>query len=405
MQVAKIKPVHQNILSLDLIAILCCALLLFVMGKFTLTDLLGIKRFFQFILIIPIFVYFIIRIKHIRLQTIRNPLFLLSILLIISNIIYNRVIITNIKNITSGLAVFTILTVSIKNIILGVKCIVSITCFFSILAIFQFICLLLFPSLIEIVRHGEFHIINSLGLITSGDTYILGVKIGRIHSFLTEPSLVLVHFVFPAVLALFLNKKFWANCAVIIIMFCFLSMSASFYIGVIFFGFYWIASFYLDRRFIFYFFPIIFFGIGLIYINSLDSLISISKQISENAESINKTSSLLDRSTNITMGFEVAKHAYFGSSFKIIAPFPILIGTMLSMGYLGTILFLLFLYQLINNMDKKLYKNLTRYEYLRIGAGLFFGVLSVLFVFNDYAALFYVGLTVFAFFYRLVNIS
>jgi len=303
----KLRLEQGNILTLDTFSIIICSILIFVMGKFQLTELLGIKRALQVILVFPIIVYAIIQILKIRSSIMLNPLFLLSILFIVFNIIFNRDIIALTQYITTTLAIITILTVSYKNIILGVKWIVSLTTFFSILSILQLILCFLFPSLVDHLQTEGFSLIKSFGFMTK-DVYLLfGIKIGRIHSFLTEPSLVIIHFAFPAVLALFLNSKFWANCAAIIIIFCFLTLSASFYICVVFILFYWVSSLFLAQRFIITFFPIFFFLVIIFNTEQFNDLIAISSSYGENSELLNKTSSLNIRGSGIILAISEAK--------------------------------------------------------------------------------------------------
>ena len=135
MRLDNIEIKDHRILSLNHVAILSCVLLIFVTGQFQLTELLGIKRALEVVLIIPIFLFFLIKMPHKILQVIRNPLMIFSILLIMFNIFYSRESMALLHNIMTMLAIFTILISSNDYIIIGVKWIISIVCFFSILAI------------------------------------------------------------------------------------------------------------------------------------------------------------------------------------------------------------------------------------------------------------------------------
>lgn len=185
---------------------------LFTLGRFALFDLLGIRRAMQFTLLapmvmlgIPLFISNLHAIlKNAQLWFL---IFLCSMMLLNGqefliwfDILLSIFIIGLLMKSSPGFYE-RVLTILIKTVF-----------FFSLLSFVQFWILLIYPSLNEtlIISNDAYlstsmlfnHPFQLLGL-NVGDQYLIaGLRIGRVNSFLYEPSLFVSFFLLPATLAL-----------------------------------------------------------------------------------------------------------------------------------------------------------------------------------------------------------
>ncbi len=413
-------------MSMDKIAALACAILIYVMGRFQLTDLLEIKRIVQFILFTPILGYFLIKLPEINPRKHFNPLIGVVLLMLCINLYFHMNILWLFDYIFSLVGLYVLLTVSRANIVAGVELIVGIATFFSCLALIQFVILVIFPDLVVHTRLAfledgslttispnegvsvvsNLHPIALLGLMTDERLNVFGLEISRMRSFTSEPSLLLVYFLFPAVLGLFLNKPFWTKCSLFILFFSLLSFSSSVQICLVFALVYFFASFFFPNRFIFISFPFIILGItlGIMLTIGLDVFTAFDANLasSESTDFLAKGNSLVVRGNGIIEAVNEAIHSPFGSGYNRSLPLSIILSSMISAGWTGMILLLIFFYKLISRLDLKL-KSTHSKKNILLGAAIFFGLICTIFLFNDYAMLNYTGIIFLVFTYRLLG--
>lgn len=415
-------------LSVDKIATIACVLLIFTMGRFQLTDLLGVKRVVQFLLFIPILAYFLVRLPSFNHKKHLNPLIGLVLLMLCVNLFFHADFLWIFDYIFSLVGLYVLLSVSRKNIIIGVRWMVSLACFFSSIALIQFILLLFFPDLLvhtrlallddgtwtSINQNEGASVVNSLhpitlfGLSTNERLNVFGLEINRMRSFTSEPSLLVVYFLFPAMLGLFLNKPFWTKCSLFILFFSLLSFSGSVQISVIFAVVYIVSSFFFSTRFIFFSFPFIILTLmlGILLIAGIEMFTAFDAGLasSQNTDFLAKGNSLIVRASGIIEGVNEAINSPFGSGYLRPLPLSIILSSSISAGWTGTILLLIFFYKLINRLDLKL-KSVPERKNMLLGAAILFGIVCTIFLFNDYAMLNYVGIILLIFTYRLLDIN
>lgn len=413
-------------LSMDKIAAVACALLIFVMGRFQLSDLFGVKRIVQFILIIPLLGYFAVSLTKISHRKYFSPLIGVVLLMLFVNLYYHMNILWLFDYIFSLIGLYILLSVSRRNIIASVEWIVGIATFFACIAMVQFAILVVFPDLAIHTRLGlledggwtsinpeegasivrSLHPIAFLGLMTYDKLNILGFEISRMRSFTSEPSLLVVYFLFPAVLGLFLDKLFWTKCSLLIIVFCILSFSGSVQVCLVFAAVYFFASFVFSNKFIFISFPIIILGLtlGAMLILGLDMFTAFDASLagSESTDFLAKGNSLVVRANGLIEAVTEALHSPFGSAYIRELPLSIILSSMISAGWTGTILLLVFFYRLISRLDDRL-KVMRNKNNLLLGAAIIFGIICTVFLFNDYAMLNYAGIIFLMFTYRLLE--
>ncbi len=411
-------------LSLDKIATIASALLIFVMGRFQLANLFGVKRLLEGVLFLPVLVYFLFRISDFSPRKHLNPLIGFILLELILKFCYHPNVLWISDYFFSLIAVYVLLTVSKANIAAGGKWIVSIACFFSIMALIQFAILLFFPNLIEytqlvLLDNGvitsmktgpsvvtSIHPIAFLGLMSQENLSILGLEIGRMRSFTSEPSLLAVFFLFPAALGMFLNNGRWIICSGIIVLFSLLSFSGSVEICIIFSCLYILLSSFFGTRFIFIFFPLIILGVtmfilltmGLNLFTSFDTKLASSSSSSFLAHG----NSIIVRGNGVIFAFSEALRSPFGSPNELHLPVSIFLSSIINAGWAGAVLLIAFFYKLIIRIDKKLRSNRSA-KRTKVGVAILFGIICTIFLFNDYAMLNYSGLILLIFAYRLVQ--
>lgn len=413
-------------LSLDRIAVICSALLFFVMGRFQLTDMLGLKRIFEAILFIPIFVYAVFRLSDFSLKNHVNGLLSVVLITLVTKATYGEFL-KVFDNFFALTALYAILSAPRHHVIAGIKSIIILNTFFSLIALLQLGILILFPDLtintqLALLDSGvwttisetqgatvvsSFHPIAFLGLMTSEQLNVLGIQITRMRSFVSEPSLLVIFFMLPAAMGLFLKQKFWTSCSLIILFFCILSISGSVQVCIIFAVLYFLLSSFLPTRFLFLWTPLagmaimlfIMITLGLELFTNFDMNLSQS----ENANFLAKGNSLVARGNGLIFGANEALRSPFGSRFGHELPLSVFLGVILNAGWVGAVLLLVFFNKLISRISvlKKEDHSLTS----KIGISILFGIICTIFLFNDYAVLNYAGLVLFTFLYRQLEVE
>ncbi|HEY1018690.1 MAG TPA: hypothetical protein VGE25_06825 [Sediminibacterium sp.] len=413
-------------LSLDRIAVICCALLFFVMGRFQLTDMLGLKRIFEGLLFIPISVYAIFRIRDLSFKKHVNGLLIVVLITLVTKAIYGEYL-KVFDNFFALTALYAILSAPKHHVIAGIKSIIILDTFFSLIALLQLIILILFPDLtintqLALLDSGiwttisetqgavvvsSFHPIAFLGLMTSDQLNVFGIQVARMRSFVSEPSLLVIFFMLPAVMGFFLKMKFWTNCSLIILLFCLLSISGSVQVCIIFAGLFFLLSSFFPTRFLFIWTPLagmavmlfIMITLGLDLFTNFDMNLSQS----ENTNFLAKGNSLVTRGNGLIFGANEALRSPFGSQFGHELPLSVFLSVILNAGWIGAILLLIFFSKLITRIS--LMRKIDHSLVSKIGISILFGIICTIFLFNDYAVLNYTGLVLFTFLYRQLEIE
>jgi hypothetical protein len=358
-----------------------------------------------------------------------NPLMLLVIVMLFVNLATNPTIGWIFDFIFSIFAIYILSSAPKRVVIVGVKWVIGIACFFSILAILQLIIVLFVPSLSQYAQIaiqddkimaivpgvqepvGEVDInpLMLLGFLTTERLSILGLELSRMRSFTSEPSLLVIYFIFPASLGFFLKKRIWLILSGIILLFCLLSFSGSVQACLVFALGYITLSYYfrLPIKFLFIYIPILIIGILLYMLvnNGIDFLLNIDAKLgnSDSFDFLAHGNSVVIRAEGLINAFYEARVSPFGSSKLRTLPTSIILNTALAAGWLGVVLILTFFYRIILLLHHIKIENFNNYFYL-LGSALFFGITCTVFIFNDYAMLNYSGLVLLFFFFRLVSI-
>ena len=415
--------IKTNIISLNTIVAFCSAILIFSFGKFEFLDLLGINRLVQVVLFIPIVLFFFVKLFQSKQKNFINPLLLLAVFLFVTNFFNKNILNVYFEIGASIIVIFSVLNLSDIDIRRGIKLIVFIAALFSLLALIQYFILILYPDLSDFTRIAQddngnwvtfsnfsgFKVVNSfhpivfLGLYSPETYNFFGIEVGRMRSFLSEPSLINIFFLVPALYAFLLNNKFWFKIGLIIIIFSILSLSTSVLVCFIFSASFYFFNKFFGFHFLFNFKPLIILFlilfilkfIGVAFLVDYDSLVAQSDQFSF----LSKGNSLVVRSAGTMMALNEALISPFGSdNSDLTIPTSIYINSILSAGFIGLILIIFFFRKLYFNFEK--FSNKIRNT--QIVNSFFFGIYCVFITFNDYGLLNFSGLILMTFLYKLV---
>lgn len=423
------NPLQKSLvdtLTIDRIATMCCVLLVYVMGQFQLTDIIRMKRVAEGVFIVPMFVYVLLRLKDFTITRHANPLLGVVILLFVVGMIFFANPLTASDNLFAMFAIYVLASTSRRNIMGGAKAIVGLATVFSVMALVQFVFVLLYPSLAQYSRvaiengkflsmvpgvpgsAGEisFNPMMLFGLYTGEIFRVAGLEISRMRSFASEPSLLVVYFMFPAAIGFLLPGKNWKYSSIIIVFFCVLSLSGSVQISLAFSLVYFVLSVFLSLRILFFYGPIVIVSILMFILitQGVESIMALDTAFgnSDSYSFLSHGNSTVIRAEGLIIAFKQAISNPLGSPTHKMLPYSILISTALSASWLGVFLLLIFFYRLINNLNK-LNKQTGNDFFVKSGIALFFGITCTIFLFNDYAMLAYSGLVVLFLFYRVVQ--
>lgn len=401
---------------------LCIALLVFTMGRFQLMDILGIKRAIQFSLIIPVLIYCLIRIKNAKIGRQLNLLMAFVAIMLVIKVLLNPDVTWIADYLFSMIGIFAVSSVSSENVRWLIKCIVILALCFALMALLQFVLLLVFPLLIPVLQVAieegnlvglgsnvlaSFHPLMLLGLLSPEILDVFGFDVPRMRSFTSEPSLLVAFFLLPATLGFLLNERSWAIASSVIVVFCILSFSGSVQLSIAFSLVYLLATFFFTSRFVFISLPLLsaivviflFLTTGGEWFVMFDATLGNSSS----GGFLSKGNSLVVRGQGLVDGFQEAIRSPLGSAWQRSLPLPIILSGMLSAGWLGASLLLLFFFKLILAIDM-IDKKFDCTIYHRTSFALFFGVFCTIFTFNDYAMLNYSGLILLFLYYSYVNV-
>ena len=411
----------KNNLNLLDVLISLITLLVYTIGKFQLFDLIGVKKFLQIILIVLILFFvllFIFKNKmkwsiiltYITIMLITNLFFFISIEVVLELILclFVTYLVTNLSYLT---------------LVKLLKTILNLTYLFSIVALLQFIFIIFFPNFIEntqiaLTDQKEWVYINDtsygtkiiqiplvaiFGFNTGETLNIFGIELSRMRSYLSEPSLIPLYFMFPVSISMIIGLKYYLKYF-IILTFCFLTFSGSFQFCLFYALIYFVLKRLFSNKFILNYVPIIQFFIfyfilmfvGVQFFSNFDSQISQTDY-----SSFAKGNSLLVRFQGLYESFIQIIISPFGSNFDRTLPFSIFTSSVLASGWFGTLILFIFFKKLIYFLNSHLLKKTT--PFITIGVSLFFGFFCMIIIFNDYGLFNYSGFLLLSIFYSLLN--
>ncbi len=416
----KNKFIKNNLNILDLL-IFTITILVYTTGKFQLFDLIGIKRILQSVSITLILFFVLLFISKNKMNW---SIILTYITIMLVTNLYFFVSIEIILELTLCLLVtFLVSNLSYALLVRLLETILNLAYLFSIIALLQFIFIMVFPNFIDNTQialsdQKEWVYINDsafgtkiihiplvafFGFNTGETLNIFGIELSRMRSYLSEPSLIPLYFMFPVSISMIFGLKYYFKYF-IILSFCFLSFSGSFQFCLLFVLFYFILIKIFSNKFILNYVPIVQFFIfyfilifvGVQFFSNFDSQIAQTDY-----SSFAKGNSLLVRFKGLYESFLQIFISPFGSNYERSLPFSIFVSSVLASGWFGTFFLFLFFKKLIFFLNNHLYMMTTLT--ISIGVAFFFSFLCMIILFNDYGLFNYTGFLLLSLFYSLLN--
>lgn len=405
------RYIPRAAISLDAIAVLAAALLIYVSGSFLLAEILGVKREAQALLLIPIAIaasYYLVS-RPIRLL---DPLIGFVILKTATEVILRGQWLYIFDNLATLFVLIVLRSAPPKSFARGAKFVVSLAGILALMGLLQWVLLLSDPQLGDYrlivsddgtIENAVKHPIALLGLFGEPQYSFLGQPVARLQSFAKEPSLNVVYFLIPASLAFLLNRRTPFIFGAIILIFSVLSTSGSVYLSLAF-----TAAWWMFLR-VFTFRIVLLYGIPLslaayllaIKYVGLEAMLNGIAYIAQYGDFMSKSISLVDRATGAVANMETVFSAPFGNRELSDIAGPWLVNAALAAGWLGAIFLLLFLSQIGREMERL---NADSGAATRFGNLLLLGTMSTVFVFNDYQMSNYAGLVLLAFIHRTIQL-
>lgn len=323
------------------------AILLYTMGFFAFFEMIGIKREVELLLLIPVILYALTRLKKKCIYT--SKINWLIILFILHEILYDGTML-RILDLSAALIVCSIIISSQKITTMRITQYVAIiTSIFAVMSLTQFVIYKIDPSLgyYDIVRIDSQDTekrtnyidnpINLLGMVEFRDKD----AVGRPHSFAYEASLLLLYFLLPAVLAL-TYEKFSKIFPFLSIAFCIIAGAGTTIIGVLIFSLYYII-YILNKRLVKYLIWMPLLLVFIVYtflkIVSIDALLSLFNYVAQYSALFDKETSLTVRVGEYLFYFsELASHP-FGLTENLRSSVGAFIASGLRGGWIALILF------------------------------------------------------------------
>jgi 2-polyprenyl-6-hydroxyphenyl methylase/3-demethylubiquinone-9 3-methyltransferase len=400
-------------ISLDTVAALAAALLIYVSGSFLAAEIAGVKRHLQMILMVPIVVT---AVYHV----VSRPARLLDLL------IYFVIVRTAVEvalrgqlpdlfdNLMTLLALIVIRSVPVRSFGRAASFVVVLAGVLAAMALVQWVLLFFFPDLgayrLVISKEGVIestvrHPIVLLGLFGEQEFTFLGHAVARLQSFTREPSQNVVYFLLPASLAFLLDRRWSRILGAVILVFCVLSFSGSVYLSLVFATIWWSLSWIVSLRFALSYGILLALGAYIFAIKrfGFEPMLQGIAYIAQYGDFLGRTVSLTDRGSGAVLNMDVALASPFGSSALSDIAGPWLINVALAAGWLGVLLLVLFLRKLSKQLEV-LNSSQGFLSATRIGSLLLLGAMSTIIVFNDYPMSTYVGLVLLAVIFRTLEL-
>jgi hypothetical protein len=386
-------------------------LLIYVAGAFMLTQMMGIKRVLEGILIAPVGVaaaYYAAR----EPRQLTDPLVLFVGVKTVCEIAWRAEFVWILDNVATLFALVVIQSAPRRSIETGVKILVAIATTFAVMALIQLLALFLYPDLDKfalivsdqgVLLNDVRHPIAVLGLVSDEKYSVLGHEVARMRSFAMEPSLNLVYFMLPAMLAYFVESRlcWWLGSAVVV--YCVLSLSGSIFMAIGFAGLWWCLLHVVSVR------------VALLYglpATMTAYLMVIKTQgvlpffagmtfLSQYGDEFRKGESLKVRTMGASQSLDIALVSPFGNAGHADVPGPLFVNSAIEAGWLGVVFLIVYLARTARQLNLLSRRHPTQ-SAVGIGTLLLLGTMSAVIVFNDYQMSNYAGVVMLALLYRML---
>jgi hypothetical protein len=396
--------------SVATIASVAAALLVYVSGSFVVTQLIGLKRPLEALLIVPLAFassyYWITQPRRLV-----DGLVGFVLLKTVVEAALRHEWIWILDDLATLLALTVILCAPPRSVELGARAVVAVAALFAAMGVVQWITLFLFPHLDmyalrvsddDRLMNTVEHPIAVLGLFSEERYTLFGSAVPRLQSFAKEPSLNVLYFLLPACIGFILRSPAAVLASFGLVCFCVLSLSGSIFLSLGFAVIWWLILRIVSLRVAFlwglpasmmlYLYVLRAFG--------LEPLFNAISFIARYGDFLNKGESLANRANSASVTFESALSQPFGSLTHPDLPGPWLINSSLEAGWLAVLLLIVFLAKLARQIEI-LNRRSTRFSSTRCGILLLLGTMATVVVFNDYQMSNYAGLILLGFTYRL----
>jgi hypothetical protein len=389
------------------------ALTLFVVGRFGFFDILGLKRLFEVMLLIPLGCLGILMILRIPNQWF-NPFLLLPFSYLVVQVCWdwNTLLIADLIN--SLLIIGIIIALGNKFSDLLLRYLIRLATFFACLGIIEFVILLLKPSLVSqiLLFYDNYsgstvpviqNALQLLGLSDGTSYHLWGMSVTRLRSFTSEPSLLVGYFLVPGALGLTYGGKY-AFFGMLCIFFCICSLAGSVFVALCFSGVAFLMIVVKSRRlYILFPFLMLAFFVYILYTH-YNELILMTKSTAGNYDFLDKTNSANMRFSYIREFIPKAFSSPLGLAEEIHQPLGLLIGAMAKGGLIGLIVTLVILIKLFSSLA---YLLVSQYMHImqKLGLTIVYGALvtGILYLDNCFVQLY--GFTLLLLIYnRLVQL-
>lgn len=401
-------------ISLAGIALVAAALMVYVSGSFHVAEILGLKRQLQVVLIGPLAlaaVYYVV----FQPSRLFEPLLLFVLLKAIVEAGLRHDPLYILDNFATLCALVLIYCSPARTFLRGAHFLVLVAGILAVMALIQWVLLFCLPELgqygITVSEEGMLentvqHPIAVLGLFSEQQYTLFGRAVGRLQSFAREPSLNVIYFMLPAVVAFVIDSRLSRALGVGLLAYCVLSLSGSVFLSFGFAGAGLLLTGVVSTRtamlggFVFW------LGLYLaaIQLFGFDAMLQGFEALSQYGDFLGKSESLTTRGSSAVVNMMSAITSPVGAIERPDLPGPWLINGTLAAGWLGTICLIAFLIALARQADL-LSEGSELLSFRRVGAMVFLGVLTTIVVFNDYQMNNYAGLVLIGFIHRSLLIK
>jgi len=398
--------------SLTTFAMVASALLIYVSQAFLASEILGIKRELQAILIIPIALaacHYIVS----QPRRLVDPLIFFSMVKLGTELALRGQWSYILDSLASAFALLVLACAPARSFEISVKFLVRFAGILALMALVQWVMLIHDPTLsksvIEVSDDGAMlnTIENPIALLAlhgDPDYTLLGHPVVRMQSFAKEPSLNVLYFVLPACLAFLRNSRSTRLWGSIMLAYSIFSLSGSVFLSLGFSGIWWVLLRVSSIKFAVPWGMLIFMAVFLFAVEyfGLEPIMDAFTYIAQYGDYLNKGASLTDRTGGAVLNMGAALASPFGSPTLSDIPGPWLINSALAAGWLGVLCLIWFLSKLGRQLDTY-YRNSRALSGRTLGSLLLLGAVAMVVVFNDYQMGNYSGLILLAFIYRTIE--
>jgi hypothetical protein len=386
------------------LAALFLGIIFFSLGNFGFWNIFGIRRLMQLVLLTIWAALSLVTLRR-SSSFLREPLFLY----VAASILFELFLRGRSSDLLDGILSLAILA-SIYNMRRDearkvMKPLIIIAAIFAIIGIIQFFILWFNQDYIWTFdsfytsKTGSApvhltHWIQYLGFTepaTGAQIMVMGVRFTRLHSYASEPSVLVYSLLAPALIALAFGKRYrW--CAIPLLIFVlFLVQSGTIYLSIVFGILSWVLL-RLARRWnvrIIALLPFLIVAVSMIFLMRSDiaglmaKLQNLLMPLFKFSSKLDPLRSGVDRFSSVTGMFDTIKYNIFGSSLNIkdVGQMGLLLYSYYYAGIVGLSLMAAFLYRTFKNI-LGFFRRSKGLE--RLGAALVFGLLIQVMLFSSY---------------------